>query len=199
MTELEGAALLRERVTEAQAVFRAIAEDPALAEAFPRAVRVTVDAISSGGKLLLCGNGGSSADAQHLAAEMVGRFTREREPWPALCLTDNVAALTAISNDYAYETALERALRAFGRAGDVLIGISTSGRSPNVLAALHAARELGLSTIALTGPGDSPIALSADIALCVEGPSPARIQEGQKFIGHTLIENVELILTQDRT
>jgi D-sedoheptulose 7-phosphate isomerase len=195
---IDSAALLGDRVADAIAVFQRIAADPELAAAFPMAVDSVVEAITAGGKILFCGNGGSSADAQHLAAELVGKFTRDRAPWPALSLSDNVAALTAISNDYSYTDAYERGVRAFARPGDVLICLSTSGRSANVVAALLAANELGVRTIALTGPGRSPMADAANIALRIDGPDTARIQEGQKFVGHVLVETAELRLTADR-
>lgn len=191
----DAAGLLGDRVAEAIAVFQRMAADTDLAAAFPVAVDSVVEAIRAGGKILLCGNGGSSADAQHLAAELVGKLTRDREPWPAISLSDNVAAVTAISNDYSYAHAYERAVRAFGKPGDVLIGISTSGGSANVVAAIVAANVLGVRTVALTGPGQSAIADAANIALRVDGPNTARIQEGQKFVGHVLFETVELRLT----
>lgn len=182
---------LRVRVHEAIDVFQRMGRDEELADALTQAVAITVRALRSGGKILLCGNGGSSADAQHFAAELVGKFMLDREPWAAIALSDNVAAVTAIANDYAYEDVFARGVRAHGRTGDVLIGLSTSGKSRNVVAAFEAARALGVLTVAFVGPGGSPLADVADIVLHVDGAGTARIQEGHKLLGHTLFELVE--------
>jgi D-sedoheptulose 7-phosphate isomerase len=154
-------------------------------------VDAVVGSVRGGGKVLLCGNGGSAADAQHLAAELIGRFCLDREPFPAVALGDNVSAMTAVANDYGYDEVFARAVRALGAAGDVLIGISTSGRSANVVGALDAARDLGLVTVALVGGAGSPMEALCDHVLRVEGPSTARIQEGQMVLGHTIVELVE--------
>jgi len=150
-----------------------------------------VRSLRLGGKVLLCGNGGSAADAQHLAAELIGRFRLDRQALPAIALADNVAAMTAIGNDYAYEDIFARGVQGLGHAGDVLIGLSTSGSSPNVVAALKVAREIGLITVAFVGRPDCTMAHYAAHVICVEGSGTARIQEGQMLVGHTIFESVE--------
>ena len=185
------AELLRARLQEGIALLRDLAADDELAAAFDGAVEAIVGSIRAGGKVLLCGNGGSAADAQHLAAELIGRFCLERRSYPAIALSDNVSALTAVANDYGYESAFARAVEGLGRAGDVLIGLSTSGRSVNVIRALEAARERGIATVALVGPAGSPMEAAADFVLRVDGPGTARIQEGQMLVAHTIFEAVE--------
>jgi D-sedoheptulose 7-phosphate isomerase len=182
--------VVRSRVADAIAVCEGLTDDSVVDE-LTAVVRAVVASLQSRGKLLLCGNGGSAADAQHLAAEMVGRFCMDREPLPAIALSDNVAALTAIGNDYRYEDVFVRGVKAFGQPGDVLIGISTSGASENVVAALQAGAAIGLVTVALVGFEDCAMARTAMYTLCVRGPDTARIQEGQMLVGHTLCELVE--------
>ena len=183
--------LLRERIDEALAVIAQLRSDPAIHAAVDEAAEAMVKAVGAGGRVLLCGNGGSAADAQHLAAEFVGRFMLERRALSAIALADNAAALTAIGNDYSFEDTFARGVRAHGRPGDILIALSTSGRSLNVVRALEAARVGGLATIAFVGPPDSPVALRADTVISVDGPNTARIQEGHKLLGHTLFEIAE--------
>ena len=154
-------------------------------------------ALRSGGKALFCGNGGSAADAQHLAAELLGRFLLERAPLPAMALTANSSAMTAIGNDYGFDNVFSRQVRGLGRAGDVLVGISTSGRSRNVAAAFSAAQEGGLVTIALTGAEGGPIAEAADVAIRAPATSTPRIQEMHITIGHTICELVERALAAE--
>ena len=185
------AELLRDRVREAIDVCESLLEDDALAETFDRVVAEIVESIRGGGKVMLCGNGGSAADAQHLAAELVGRFCLERGAYPALALSDNIAAVTAVGNDFGYVEVFARAVRGLGRPGDVLIGLSTSGHSENVVRALAAARENGMVTVALVGMAGSPMEAASQYALRVPGPSTARIQEGQMLLGHAIIELVE--------
>lgn len=185
--------LLRQSVKEAIVVCEALLDDEVMA-----AVEAVTDAIiqslHAGGKVLLCGNGGSAADAQHLAAELIGRFCMERPSLPAIALADNVAAITAIGNDYSYEDVFVRSVRGLGRPGDVLLGLSTSGSSHNVMAAITAANEMGLATAALVGRPDCPMARLATHVICVPGPGTARIQEGHMLVGHTIFELVERAL-----
>ena len=190
------AELLRTRIDESIAVRETLLGDRDLTEVVDAVVGAIVVSIADGGKVLLCGNGGSAADAQHLAAELVGRFCLEREPFPAIALADNVAALTAISNDYSYAEGYARAVRALGTAGDVLIGLSTSGESSNVIEALRAGGERGLVTVALTGAPGSSIEAIARYALPVPAPSTASIQEVHKLLGHVIFELVERELCQ---
>jgi D-sedoheptulose 7-phosphate isomerase len=183
--------LLRERICESITIRHALLADESIAGGVDVAVEAIVASIRAGGKLMLCGNGGSAADAQHLAAELVGRFCLERPPYPAIALADNVAALTAISNDYAYSEGFARGVRAFGTPGDVLVGLSTSGESQNVIEAIRAAAELGVITIAFTGPTGSTLTAIADHVLAVSAPSTASIQEAHKLLGHVIFELVE--------
>lgn len=155
------------------------------------AADLMVKAVKSGGKVLFCGNGGSAADAQHLATELVGRYMKERPPIAAIALTTDTSALTAIANDYAFETIFERQVQALGRSGDVLVALSTSGKSPNVLKAAEAAKKLGIGVIALTGSKANPLAEKADVALMVPATTSNRIQEMHIAIGHLLCGIVE--------
>jgi D-sedoheptulose 7-phosphate isomerase len=147
--------------------------------------------LRAGGKVLAFGNGGSAADAQHLAAELVGRFLRERAAWPALALSTDTSVLTAVGNDLGYESVFRRQVEAHGRAGDVAVGISTSGRSPNVVAALRAAKERGLATVALTGEGGGDLRALADHLIDVPHRETARIQEVHAMVVHVLCQVVE--------
>jgi phosphoheptose isomerase len=158
------------------------------------------DALARGNKVLLLGNGGSAADAQHIAAELVGRFVIERAPLPAIALTVDSSALTAIANDYGFDQVFSRQVRGLGRQGDVLVAITTSGRSPNVLAAITAARELGMTVVGLTGGKGADFAKLCDVAIVVPSTVTARIQEMHITIGHLLCEIVDqryLTKTQD--
>jgi D-sedoheptulose 7-phosphate isomerase len=156
-----------------------------------------VRAFRDGGKLLLAGNGGSAADAQHIAAEFVGRFIEDRAALPAIALTTDTSALTAIANDYGFEHVFERQIRAIGRSGDVLLAISTSGRSSNILAALKAARELGLVTVGFTGDGPSPMLAHCDLALTVPSKETALIQQAHIAFAHAICGVVERTLFGD--
>ena len=151
--------------------------------------------LSNGGQLLACGNGGSAADAQHLVAELVGRFERERRAFAAVALTADPSVVTTIANDYGYEQVFARQIAGLGRRGDVAFGISTSGRSRNVELALDAARANGLITIALTGRDGGPIGARADVHVNVAESSTARIQEVHRTILHALCALVERRLT----
>ncbi|HEY8977660.1 MAG TPA: D-sedoheptulose 7-phosphate isomerase [Burkholderiaceae bacterium] len=152
--------------------------------------------LRDGGKILLCGNGGSAADCQHLAAEFTGRFNEERAPLAALALTTDSSALTCIGNDYGFEHVFARQVQALGRPGDCLVGISTSGRSVNVLRAMTLARERGLSTIGLLGRDGGDIAPLCDLAVIVPGTDTARLQEAHLFIEHAWCALVEHALSE---
>jgi len=167
------------------------------AEVLARIAAVLMRAIRGGNKLLLCGNGGSAADSQHVAAELIGRFARERDAWPALALTTDTSILTAVGNDWEFEQVFARQVRGLARPGDVVAGISTSGRSPNVVAALEAARARGAVTLAFTGAEPGPIAALADH--CFRAPSRAtpRIQELHILGWHAVCELVEAELTRE--
>lgn len=155
-----------------------------------QAVKTIVAAYKKGGKIVLLGNGGSAADAQHLAGELMGRFKIERQALPAIALTTNTSILTALANDYGYDTVFSRQVEALVDERDVVIGISTSGTSPNVVKALEAARAKGAATIALTG-GRGGLKQVADLVLAVPSEDTPRIQEAHITIGHIICELVE--------
>ena len=148
-------------------------------------------ALRQGHKVLLCGNGGSAADAQHIAAELVGRYEVHRRAWPSIALTTDTSALTALSNDFGYEEVFARQVQALGSEGDVLIALSTSGTSPNVIKAAEAARRLKCRTIALTGGTGEPLASLCDISVSVPSQRTSRIQEAHITIGHLWCEMVD--------
>jgi D-sedoheptulose 7-phosphate isomerase len=162
-----------------------------LAAALAAAARLTGDALARGNKVLLCGNGGSAADAQHIAAEFVGRFLKDRRALPAIALTTDSSNLTAIGNDYGFDQVFSRQVVALGAEGDVLIAISTSGRSPNIVAAAAAAREASVTVIALTGAAKSALADMADVALAVPSDYTPHIQQAHISLLHILCELVE--------
>ena|SRR5581483_9215189 len=155
------------------------------------AAEVMITALMADGKILVCGNGGSAADSQHLAAELMGRYLQDRRPLSALSLTVDTSALTAIANDYGYEEVFARQLRGIGRKGDVLVGISTSGNSANVTKAFLTAGEMGIRTIALTGVSGGKLAALADISIAVPSTRTNEIQEMHIAIGHLICGLVE--------
>jgi D-sedoheptulose 7-phosphate isomerase len=168
-----------------------------LAEPIARAAGVMTDALRSGGKLLACGNGGSAADAQHFAAELVNRFEVERPPLAAVALTTDSSALTAIANDYSYQEVFAKQLRALGRRGDVLLAISTSGNSGSVLEAVRAAREIGVRVVALTGNGGGKLAAllaAEDVHVCVPHTRTVRIQEVHLLALHCMCDAIDFRL-----
>ncbi len=164
----------------------------ACGESIERSASLLLNAFRSGGKLLLCGNGGSAADCQHMATELVSRFSPEldRPPIPAIALTTDTSFLTAFANDCGYEGVFERQVRAHGRAGDVLLAISTSGNSRNVLAAARAAQELGMKVIGLTGPAGD-LATVADIAIAIPSLDTQHMQEAHLAVEHLLCSLIE--------
>ncbi|MDD3233766.1 MAG: D-sedoheptulose 7-phosphate isomerase [Candidatus Omnitrophota bacterium] len=160
----------------------------------PRIIEIAEMAISSlkrGGKLLIFGNGGSAADSQHIAAEFVGRFQKDRPALPALSLTVNTSVLTAVANDYSYETVFARQIEALGHKNDLALGISTSGKAKNVAAAIKQAKKIGMSTAALTGGDGGELAKIPDVCVVVPSTITARIQEAHITIGHIICEIVE--------
>ncbi len=165
--------------------------DERLAATVERVAALIADRYRAGATLLLFGNGGSAADAQHIATELTGRYLLDRRPLAALALADNTAALTAIGNDFGFEEVFARQVRAFGRDGDVAIGLSTSGGSANVLAGLAAAREAGLATVGITGPSGDRLAALCDHCIRIPAQQTPQIQEGTMLVLHTICELVE--------
>ena len=153
--------------------------------------RMIIESMQSGGKLIVFGNGGSAADAQHLAAELVGRYRHDRKALPAIALTTDSSALTSISNDYGFETVFSRQVEAIGKTGDVVLAISTSGNSPNIIQAVSLAKQLGIPTIGLTGRTGGKLRGSVDVCLTVPSDSTPRIQEAHSLIIHILSGLVE--------
>ena len=160
-----------------------------------KAASVAADCLKQGHKLLFCGNGGSASDSQHLAAEFVGRYEKERRALAAIALTTDTSILTAVSNDYGYERVFERQVEALGQKGDILIAISTSGNSKNVLKAVEKAKALGLYTVGLTGGNGGALKSAADLVLVIPSKKTSRIQESHILIGHILCECVDELLS----
>jgi len=156
-----------------------------------KAVRLMVKSLSAGGKLIIFGNGGSASDSQHMAAELVGRFKKERRALGAIALSANTSTLTAIANDYGYDVVFSRQMEALGRKGDVAIGISTSGKSENILNAMKTARSLGLDTIGILGGDGGAVKQECDIAIIAESKDTPRIQEAHATICHILCALIE--------
>ena len=161
------------------------------------AARAVADSIRSGGKLILCGNGGSAADAQHIAAEMTVKMKRVRSPLPAIALTTNTSLLTAQANDLGFDTVFSRQIESLAREGDVLVAISTSGNSPNILKAAETARGMGIKVVGLTGRAGGKLAPMSDIAIAVPSDDVPRIQEAHIAVGHLICEFVETSFFED--
>ncbi|MHC9085640.1 D-sedoheptulose-7-phosphate isomerase [Luteimonas sp. RIT-PG2_3] len=171
--------------------FNAMAVDAELSADIVNAVNLCVDALRSGGKILFAGNGGSAADAQHWAGELVSRFYYDRPGLPAIALTTDTSIITAIGNDYGYDYTFARQVEALGQEGDVLVAISTSGRSKNILRAIDAAEAKGVKVIGFTGIGGGDMQSRCDICFRVPSDETPRIQEGHEFIGHLLCGLIE--------
>jgi D-sedoheptulose 7-phosphate isomerase len=173
------------------------AAEKILPEQVARGIVAMTDCLRAGGKVMACGNGGSAADAQHFAAELIGRFERERQELAAIALTTDTSILTAVGNDYSYDEIFVKQVRGLGKKGDILIGISTSGNSKNVVKAIEAAKKMGIKIIALTGNGGGRIVslLDADdIHLCAPSTRTARIQETHLVLLHALCDGVDHLL-----
>ncbi len=171
-----------------------LAAGASLAAPIAQAIGVMVEALGTGGKILACGNGGSAADAQHFAAELLNRFEKERAPLAAAALTTDTSTLTSIANDYRYDLVFAKQVQALGRAGDVLLAISTSGNSPSILEAVRAAHERGLRVVALTGNGGGRLAAglaAGDVHICVPHSRTARIQEVHLLTLHCLCDGID--------
>jgi D-sedoheptulose 7-phosphate isomerase len=188
LLSVRGAALLRSGLDEHMEVFGRLAP---LASTIQETARLVAAALSQGGKLMLCGNGGSAADSQHIAAELSGRFVKDRRPLAAVALSTDTSALTCIANDYGFDDVFSRQVTALGRKGDCLLAISTSGNSRNVLRAAEVARAAGIGVIGLLGRDGGALRALCDVPIVVPSMTTARIQEAHIFIGHTLCAMVE--------
>jgi len=182
---------VRRIVQESLSVKQAVLNDSSLLQTIMTLGQEMSRALAAGRKILLFGNGGSAADAQHIAAELVGRFSRERRALPALALTTNTSTVTAVGNDYSYDRIFARQVEAFGASGDVAIGISTSGKSPNVIEAIRVAESIGMLTAGMTGASGRDLAELVDYCLRVPSEKTPRIQEAHILIGHILCEIVD--------
>lgn len=201
MTDVDAALCARVTAQFAESARLKQEASQALAAPIARAGALLAEALRAGGKVLACGNGGSAADAQHFAAELINRFEVERAPLAAVALTTDSSTLTSIANDYAYEQVFAKQLRGIGRRGDVLLAISTSGNSANVVEAMRAARELGVRVVAMTGNGGGRMAalLSADdVHICVPHKRTARIQEVHLLALHCLCDAIDFRLSGSR-
>lgn len=187
--------IFRQTLAEHQAVIEALSDQRPVLE---RIAVAMAQAILSGGKVLWCGNGGSAADSQHMAAEFVGRFRRERGGLASMALTTDTSILTSVANDYGFEEVFRRQVEAHCAKGDILVGISTSGTSPNVCAALRAAREIGALTVAFTGAGGGIAGEIAELTLRVPSKNTARIQEAHILCGHMLCDWVDASVCEAR-
>ena len=181
--------LIKAKIEESIEVKESLHETQA--ENIEKAARVIISSLRTGGKLLLFGNGGSAADSQHMAAELVGRFKKERKALAAIALTTDTSILTALGNDYGFDVVFARQVEALGRAGDVAMGLSTSGKSKNVIAALKKARSIGIKTIGLTGLDGGAMYEACDVLITAGSKNTPRIQESHSLIGHILCELIE--------
>jgi D-sedoheptulose 7-phosphate isomerase len=191
LTVESGVDVMAQRIVSSVSIKQAMLEDAALLAVAVDVADAIVAALKAGGKVIFFGNGGSSMDSGHLAAELLGRFYVERAPLAAMSLPDSTAAITAIGNDYSYDEVFARQLRAVGRAGDVAVGLTTSGNSRNVVAALTAAREIGVTAVAMTGERSGAAGEVADHIIAIPSADTPRVQECQMLIGHTICELVE--------
>ncbi len=190
--------LVQRRIEESVAVQQRLLDRRRL-QAIADAAEAISSSIAAGGKLLIFGNGGSAADADHLAGEFVGRYLLERRALPAIALTTQTAGLTAVANDYSYDDVFARQIEALGVEGDVALAISTSGTSPNVVAGVDAAKARGMATLALTGASGGALAERVDVCIHIPSEETPRIQEGHALVGHIVCELAEAQLTTDRS
>jgi D-sedoheptulose 7-phosphate isomerase len=185
----------RDHFEEAADTHRAAAGQ--LSAVVAAAAAVVEQALKRGGTVLVCGNGGSAAESQHFAAELTGRFRRERRGWPAVALTTDVSALTSIGNDYGFAQVFARQVEALGRPGDVLLALSTSGTSANIVEAARRARASGMSVVALTGPDAGAVGALADVVVAAPGTTTARVQEVHLTVLHAMCDEIEAALVDE--
>jgi D-sedoheptulose 7-phosphate isomerase len=196
VTEPDDDALIAGYFDRSFAALQAAGQDAALLRLVGEIAHAIAQSMRGGGKLLIAGNGGSAADAQHLAAEFLSRYLIDRRPLPALALTTDTSVLTAVGNDYGFDHVFERQVRGLGRPGDVFLGISTSGRSPNVLRALEAARDVGLVTIGFSGAADTGMRTLCRHFLAVAAQETAIVQQIHMVAGHAICALVERAMLQ---
>jgi D-sedoheptulose 7-phosphate isomerase len=182
---------IADQIKQTQTLMEKMSSDSFLIESIQRASEMCVKALKLGGKILLAGNGGSAADAQHIAGELVSRFAFDRPGLSAIALTTDTSILTAIGNDYGYEALFSRQVQALGKPGDVFIGYSTSGKSPNIIHAFEQARQMGISTIGMTGNRECPMIQLCDCMLQIPSEATPKIQEGHLVLGHILCGLIE--------
>jgi D-sedoheptulose 7-phosphate isomerase len=187
-------ALLRDRIRRSIELKEALLKDEHFQELIMQVAMRIVESLERGGKVFFFGNGGSAADSQHLAAEFTGRFLKERRALPALALSVNTSSLTAIGNDYGFENVFARQLEALGKEGDVAVGLSTSGNSPNVIRALEAAKSKSIFSVALAGKSGGALKNIADCTICIPSDETPRIQECHILTGHLICEIVEEVM-----
>ncbi|APT76070.1 phosphoheptose isomerase [Marinitoga sp. 1137] len=183
--------LIKERIKQSVEIKNKILENEKLLKKIESASKIIIDAIKKGNKVIFCGNGGSAADAQHLAAELMGKFYLNRKPMPAISLTVNTSVLTAIGNDFGYDEVFVRQLEGIAKNGDIIVGISTSGNSKNIIKAFKYAKENNIKIIAFTGETGGKIKEYADILINIPSNDTPRIQESHITIGHIICEIVE--------
>lgn len=191
MTCTDGNDIITARFLDHEKLVHKVMNSKTLLKHIAQAAAIWKVAIVAGHKILFCGNGGSAADAQHWAAEVVGRFQKDRPGMPAIALTTDTSILTAVGNDYGYDHIFARQVEALGQQGDVLVAISTSGNSPNVLAAAQAARDKGMKIIGFTAAGGGKLAEMCEVCLAIPTKTTARAQEVHEIIGHILCEILE--------
>jgi len=196
MTEDAAESLVRRRLTEGAALVESMLGADCVNQ-IAAVAELTLETMRKGGKVLLFGNGGSAADAVHVAAEFVGRYLVDRPPLPAIALAENLSSVTAIGNDYGYDQVFSRQVRALGAAGDVAFGLTTSGRSTNVVEGLRAAGEMGLATVAMTGADPGPVGAAAAYGIAIPSSDTPRVQEGQMLAAHIVCEWVEARLVEE--
>jgi D-sedoheptulose 7-phosphate isomerase len=186
--------IIRKKLQESIDVKKQIAENPQLIAQIEQVANKIIDSFRAGNSVYFCGNGGSAADAQHLAAELSGRFYYDRRPLPSDALHCNTSFLTAVANDYSYDEVYARLIKGLGRKGDVLVGLSTSGNSKNILRAYEECREMGIFTIGFAGASGGKMKEMADICMCVPSSDTPRIQESHITVGHIVCEIIESTL-----
>jgi len=191
MKEQTASNIVRKSATSAIDLLKLVLEDEGIMLALQEASTAIVAALKSGNKILFCGNGGSAADAQHLAAELSGPFYRDRPALAAEALHCNTSYLTAVANDYSYDVVYSRLVKGIAKPGDILVGLSTSGNSKNVVLAFESARGMGMKTIGFTGQGGGDLAAHSDILIAIPSKDTPRIQEVHMLLGHSVCEAVE--------